>query len=142
PVRLLHRAARLAEGELGETRTLVLDRTRATDAEEALRAAEVTFSRFFNNTPFAIASLDGEGRILRTNAPFTRIFALSGGERGIEGLAMTEIVGEESRANLEKALAGAFANKSSVEPVDATLSGETPRSVRMYLSGVEASDTS
>ena len=142
PVRLLHRAARLAEGELGETRTLVLDRTRTTDAEEALRAAEVTFSRFFNNTPFAIASLDGQGRIVKTNAPFTRIFALSGGERGIEGLAMAEIVGEESRANLEKALGDAFANRSSVEPVDATLSGETPRSVRMYLSGVEASDSS
>lgn len=72
PVRLLHRAARLAEGELGETRTLVLDRSRGVDGEEALRASEVRFSRFFNNTPFAIAGLDETGRIVRTNAPFTR----------------------------------------------------------------------
>ena len=51
PVRLLHRAARMADGELGETRTLVLDRSSAPDTEEELRAAEVRFSRFFNDTP-------------------------------------------------------------------------------------------
>ena len=33
------------------------------------------FTRFFNNTPMAIASVDGEGRILRTNAPFMKLFA-------------------------------------------------------------------
>ncbi|HZY50304.1 MAG TPA: PAS domain-containing protein, partial [Devosia sp.] len=56
PVRLLHRAARLADGELGETRTLVLDRRGGIAGEEALRASEVRFSRFFNDTPFAIAT--------------------------------------------------------------------------------------
>ena len=61
PVRLLHRAARLADGELGETRTLVLDKSSGADTEEELRAAEVRFSRFFNDTPFAIATLDGAG---------------------------------------------------------------------------------
>ncbi|MDF2982543.1 MAG: CckA [Devosia sp.] len=73
-VRLMHRAARLADGELGETRTLVLDRRQGADKEEALRASEVRFSRFFNDTPFAIATLDKAGRIIRTNAPFSRIF--------------------------------------------------------------------
>ena len=33
------------------------------------------FTRFFNNTPMAIASVDGNGRILRTNAPFMKLFA-------------------------------------------------------------------
>lgn len=66
----MHHAARLADGELGETRTLVLDRRHGADKEEALRASEVRFSRFFNDTPFAIATLDSAGRIIRTNAPF------------------------------------------------------------------------
>ena len=64
PVRLLHRAARLADGELGETRTLVLDRSRAVAGEEELRASQIRFSRFFNDTPFAIATLD-ENRAIR-----------------------------------------------------------------------------
>src|SRR5690606_18167438 len=97
PVRLLHRAARLADGELGETRTLVLDRSRSATGEEELRAAEVRFSRFFNDTPFAIATLDESGRIVRTNAPFSRILAWSGGERSIEGHPMVELLAESSR---------------------------------------------
>ncbi|WP_404403242.1 cell cycle histidine kinase CckA [Pelagibacterium halotolerans] len=137
PVRLLHRAARLAEGELGETRTLVLDRSRGVDTEEALRAAEVRFSRFFNNTPIAIAALDSAGRVVRTNAPFTRIFGLTSGERGIEGLDMASLVDEESRRRLGIALEEARARKSEIDPVDATVPGEKPLSVRMYISGVE-----
>ena len=79
PVRLLHRAARLADGELGETRTLVLDRTGGAATEDALRAAEIRFSRLFNQSPFAVASLDEEGKIVSTNAPFTRVFAVAAG---------------------------------------------------------------
>jgi two-component system cell cycle sensor histidine kinase/response regulator CckA len=137
PVRLLHRAARLAEGELGETRTLVLDRSRGVDGEEALRAAEVRFSRFFNNTPIAIAALDAEGRVVRTNAPFTRIFGLTSGDRGIEGLDVATLIDAENRENLATALIDARAHKSEIAPVDATIPGDKARSVRMFISGVE-----
>ena len=34
----------------------------------------VDFARFFNSTPMAIASLDGSGTILRSNAAFVRLF--------------------------------------------------------------------
>ena len=46
----------------------------ARKSPEALRAAEVRFTRFFNNTPIAIAAVDRSGRIGRTNAPFLRLF--------------------------------------------------------------------
>jgi two-component system, cell cycle sensor histidine kinase and response regulator CckA len=39
------------------------------------RAAEIRFTRFFNSTPMAIAGVDAEGRILRTNAPFLSLFS-------------------------------------------------------------------
>ncbi|WP_206513266.1 cell cycle histidine kinase CckA [Pelagibacterium montanilacus] len=137
PVRLLHRAARLAEGELGETRTLVLDRSRGIGGDEALRAAEVRFSRFFNNTPIAIAALDTEGRVVRTNAPFTRIFGLTSGDRGIEGLDIAGLIDTESRPKFERALREARAHMAEIPPVDATVAGDKPRNVRIYLSGVE-----
>lgn len=137
PVRLLHRAARMAEGELGETRTVVLDRSRALDGEEALRAAEVQFSRFFNNTPIAIAALDASGRVLRTNAPFTRIFGLTSGDRSIEGLAIETLIDEDGAEKFRAALAEAKAHKSEIDHVDATVPGEQPRSVRMFISSVE-----
>jgi len=140
PVRLLHRAARLADGELGETRTLVLDRSRgATGAEEELRAAEVRFSRFFNDTPFAIATLDGVGRIIRTNAPFSRIFGWSGGEKSVEMRPLADLLTDGYRPALAEALAAAAANRSQIDPVDATLAAQGDRAVRLYVSGSEES---
>ena len=139
PVRLLHRAARLADGELGETRTLVLDKSNAPDTEEELRAAEVRFSRFFNDTPFAIATLDGQGRIIRTNAPFGRIFKWSGEEKSLEMQPLSEMIGEGSRDKLARALADAAAHRSEIEPVDALLSVEGDHAVRLYLSASEMS---
>jgi two-component system cell cycle sensor histidine kinase/response regulator CckA len=140
PVRLLHRAARLADGELGETRTLVLDRSRtAAGTEEELRAAEVRFSRFFNDTPFAIATLDSQGRIIRTNAPFSRIFGWSGGEQSLEMHPLAELIAEGSRGALSTAVMAAAANRSEIEPVDATLAAKADRAVRLYVSGSEES---
>ncbi|WP_172123572.1 MULTISPECIES: cell cycle histidine kinase CckA [unclassified Devosia] len=137
PVRLLHRAARMADGELGETRTLVLDMTSAPDTEEALRAAEIRFSRFFNDTPFAIATLDSEGRIIRTNAPFGRIFHWSGEEKSLEMQPLIDLIGQGSRDRFARAIADASAHRSAVEPVDALLSAEGEHAVRLYLSGSE-----
>ncbi|GLQ09025.1 signal transduction histidine kinase [Devosia yakushimensis] len=142
PVRLLHRAARMADGELGETRTLVLDMSSAPDTEEELRAAEVRFSRFFNDTPFAIATLDGEGRIIRTNAPFGRIFRWSGEEKSLEMQPLSELIGEGSRDKFARAIGDATANRSEVEPVDALLNAEGDHAVRLYLSASELSEGS
>ncbi|UXN72465.1 PAS domain-containing protein [Devosia sp. A8/3-2] len=142
PVRLLHRAARMADGELGETRTPVLDMSSAPDTEEELRAAEVRFSRFFNDTPFAIATLDGEGRIIRTNAPFGRIFKWSGEEKSLEMQPLSELIGEGSRDKFARAIGDATANRSEIEPVDALLNAEGDHAVRLYLSASELSEGS
>jgi two-component system, cell cycle sensor histidine kinase and response regulator CckA len=142
PVRMLNRVARLAEGDLGETRTLVLDRTRGSDVAEDLRAAEVRFSRFFNNTPFAIAALGQGGKLLRTNAPFMATFGVAAGERPIDGLAIHELIASDARGRLDNALEAVAANQSVVEPVDAVLSADTERSVRIYLSSVEHAEPS
>ena len=137
PVRLLHRAARLAEGGLGETRTLVLDRSRGADTQEELRAAEVRFSRFFNDTPFAIATLDRDGRVVRTNAPFGRIFAWSDEASSIEGQPMVSLLAEANRDAFQRALAQAAENRSSIEPVDVQLASGGEHSARLYVSASE-----
>jgi two-component system, cell cycle sensor histidine kinase and response regulator CckA len=142
PVRLLHRAARLAEGELGETRTLVLDRSRGADAAEELRAAEVTFSRFFNDTPFAIATLDAQGRIVQTNAPFTRIFGIEAGQRSVDSMPIADLVSEDSRSAFARAIADAQANRSEVSPIDTAPSGDEERAVRLFVTGTEERDGS
>lgn len=143
PVRLMHRAARLAEGGLGETRTLVLDRNRGSeDLEEELRAVEVRFSRFFNDTPFAISTLDDDGRIVRTNAPFTRIFGVNLGEHSVEEQPLVDLVGGEYREKLVEAIADAQARKSDIAPIDVMLSQDGDQAARLYISSSEEVDGS
>src|SRR5690606_10381626 len=93
---------------------------------------------FFNDTPFAIATLDETGKIVRTNAPFSRIFAWSGGDRSIEGHPMIELLAEGSREALSKAIEAAGAHRSEIEPVDALLAAAGDHAVRLYVSGSES----
>jgi len=139
PVRLLHRVPFGENGVAGDSRTLVLNRSRGEEASEALRAAEVRFARFFNNTPISIASLDTEGRVLRTNAPFLSLFGavdLSG-----DPPKLADFVAEGGREELGKALAAAARGIGEIAPFDIPLSdGNDIRSATFYVSAVTEGD--
>jgi two-component system cell cycle sensor histidine kinase/response regulator CckA len=138
PVRLLHRVGFGADGAAGDSRTLVLSRAAGADASESLRAAEVRFSRFFNNTPLAIASVDRDGRIGRSNAPFAKLFgAFVRRSPGEQRPLLISAVAERDRPRLAEALAAAIAGQSAIPPVEASLSERGDRSVRFFLSAVQ-----
>ena len=140
PVRLLHKVPVGATGKPGDSRTLVINRSSGEDVSETLRAAEVRFQRFFNNTPIAIAEVGRDGAIGRTNAPALKLFggvvkADAEGARG--SLADTVIAAD--RAKLAEALSAAVEGKGDIEPIDVQLSGGDPnrkRSARFFVSSV------
>ncbi len=134
PVRLLHRVPMTMDGAPGATRTLVLNRSPGEDASEALRAAEVRFSRFFNNTPMAMAALDSRGRIGRSNAAFVRMFGQSRDESGSRRLV--DLVREADRPKLEAALASAKDGVADVPPIDAVRARDGERTARFYINPV------
>ncbi len=142
PVRLFHKLAFGADGTPGASRTLVLNRARD-DGTDPQRAAEIRFMRFFHHTPMAIATVDRDGGIVRTNPLFARLFhtvlrgdGSEGGDRSIGA-----VVAERDRAALEAAIAAAAAGDSDIAPVDAVLAGEggpgTERYGRFYVTAVE-----
>ncbi|MEP3278117.1 MAG: response regulator [Stappiaceae bacterium] len=136
-VRILHRVPFGADGLAGESRTIVLNRSRGEDASEALRAAEVKFARFFNNTPIAIASLDRQGVIGRTNAPFLKLFGTPGGEES-GSRKLLDLVASGGRDQLEAAVKAAAGGQGFVRPIDIALTeGEDGRSATFYISTVE-----
>jgi len=135
PVRILHRVAYSNDGMAGPSRTLVINRAPAKRRPRTLRAAEVRFARFFNSTPMAIASVDADGVILRSNAAFARLapsalrtIAGEGGPAIYRGLI------ERDRAGLREAIAAAGEGKGDIAPVDAGLHGEGERSARFFVS--------
>ncbi|HUZ33802.1 MAG TPA: response regulator [Xanthobacteraceae bacterium] len=135
PVRLYHKLAFGADGAPGASRTLVINRARDYEVDPQ-RAAEVRFLRFFHNTPMAIATVDRDGGVIRTNPLFARLFhnALSAesGNRSI-GLA----VAERDRGALEAAIAQAARGRGDIAPVDAALAGDGERFGRFYVTAVE-----
>ncbi|MCA1242386.1 response regulator [Stappia stellulata] len=135
PVRIHHRVPFGAKGRAGESRSLVLNRSKGEDASEALRSSEVRFARFFNNTPIAIASVARDGTIRKTNAPFVRSFGAADGGNGAAKLI--DLVAESARPALAVALAAASDGQSEIPPVDVRLDDrEDGRSATFYVSAV------
>ena len=139
PARLYHKVAFGADGTPGSSRTLVINRA-GDHGSDPLRAAEVRFMRFFQNTPMAIATVDKQGTIVRSNALFARLFnpVLKG--EGSGGRSILAVVGERDRSGLEAAIKRAADKQGEIDPVDATLEGLGDRSARFYVTAVEEQD--
>jgi two-component system, cell cycle sensor histidine kinase and response regulator CckA len=134
PARLLHRLAFGADGLPGASRTVVLNRA-SDDGSELQRAAEVRFMRFFHHTPMAIATIDRDGGIVRTNALFARLFqGLIGGDA--RSRTVRAIVAERDWPPLEAAIVQAAQGRGDIAPVDSALAGQGERSARFYVTAV------
>lgn len=139
PVRLIHRIAFAADGTAGISRTLVLNRSHGGEgagSAEGLRAAEVRFARFFNNSPLAIATLARDGSIESSNARFA---ALLPATQPSERRDILSLVAQGDRAKVQAAFAEALAGRGEIDPVDAALEGENARSARFFFVPAEAS---
>jgi two-component system, cell cycle sensor histidine kinase and response regulator CckA len=141
PVRLYHKIAFAADAAPGASRTLVLNRA-AGDGADPLRAAEVRFMRFFNNTPMAIATVDRSGRIARNNGLFAHLFqnVLKGEAVPPQGRSIRDVIADRDRAALDIALAAAARGHGDITPIDAVLAGESERWARFYVTPVEEAE--
>ncbi len=135
PVRLFHKVAFGADGTPGVSRTLVLNRAKD-DGSDPQRAAEVRFMRFFQNTPMAIATVDKNGRIARSNARFASSFD------GMlnESRSILTVVAERDRAALEGAIRKAAEGQGDIAPVESALAGSNERWASFFVSAVEEED--
>jgi len=137
PVRFLHTVTGGRDGGAGQTRTLVLNRAQGSDTASDLRAAEIRFTRFFNSTPMAIAGVDRDGRLLRTNAPFLSLFSPAVDRDSVERrVRLDSAFAEAGRPALAAALAQAAEGQADIAPFDAAVAGDDKRSMRVYVSAV------
>jgi two-component system, cell cycle sensor histidine kinase and response regulator CckA len=139
PVRLFHTIAFGADATPGASRTLVLNRAQDNGADP-LRAAEIRFMRFFHHTPMAIATIDRDGGVVRTNPLFARLFpAVRSGDRTQRSILLA--VAERDRRSLEAAIDQAAQGRGDIAPVDALLAGDGERFGRFYVTAVEEQDS-
>ena len=134
PVRLLHRLVFSADRLPGPSRTLVINRAPGEEPAEDLRAAQVRFARFFNQTPMAIAAVEANGHITRSNAAFAKLApdALSGADASFyAGLV------ERDRPAARAAIEAAAQGRGDIPPLDVALSGDARKLARLFISATE-----
>ncbi|UCI33376.1 cell cycle histidine kinase CckA [Mesorhizobium sp. B4-1-4] len=137
PVRFMHRVSASREGVGGPTRTIVLNRTQGEDASADLRASEVRFTRFFNSTPMAIAGVDANGRILRTNAPFLLLFSSVVDRDAVDRrVRLDTVIHERDRPAFAAAFEKARQRQADIDPIDTVLPGNEERHIRFYVNAV------
>lgn len=136
PAKLVHNVSALRDGAPGESRTVVLMRAKGAETDQS--ASAMRFTRFFNNTPMAIASVDGNGRILRINAPFLRLFAgvVSRDDVDAGSAQLERIVHDSTRDMLMEALAAAKDRQGDIAPIESRHPGDENRYVRFYVNAV------
>ncbi len=138
PVRLYHRVPISSDGAPGATRTLVINRSAAAMGDSgALKDAEIQFTRFFNSTPVAIAGVNKNGQIIRTNAPFQKMFSSIIEKHGsVSDLKYTDVIPDDEKTQIEDVFDQALAGQGEISPVDLSINGEENRFVRFFVSPV------
>ncbi|MCC0036082.1 MAG: response regulator [Hoeflea sp.] len=137
PVRLVHRVSATRDGAPGESRTIVISREEGGSGVHDAASAEMRFTRFFNNTPMAIASVDGDGKILRTNGPFLQMFAGLVTRDDMErGSLFETVLREEDRRTFQDALSQAADKQGDIAPIDSRRADNEERHFRFYVNAV------
>ena len=134
PVRFYHRVQTNKDGTSGASRTIIINRSAGEDGLSEQRAAEVRFTRFFNSAPMAIAALDKDGKVLRTNGPFHKLFSgLFDHDAVDRHLALEAVVHERDRASFRQALSAAVARQADISPIDSVMPNDDQRYLRFYF---------
>ncbi len=137
PARLVHSVSSTRDGAPGESRTIVINRRADDESDQPGSIAAMRFTRFFNNTPMAIASIDGDGRILRTNAPFLKMFSGAVSRDDMDnGAKLALVVHENERQKLADALAAAKDLQGDIAPIDSRHPKDEARHFRFYVHAV------
>ncbi|MBL0848805.1 MAG: PAS domain-containing sensor histidine kinase [Candidatus Liberibacter ctenarytainae] len=135
PVKIIHHVLASYDDKPGESRTVVISRKNLDSNDSSGTIATMRFNRFFNNMPMAIASIDKKGRILRTNAPFLKLFP-STMEKNSTSHDIFSIVHENEKQKLITALDDANNQKSDILPIDSRHPEDENRHFRFYINAV------
>ena len=120
PVHVIHRVTFDDQKRLLFSRSLVLERNVPPADADSIRAVETRFLGFFGAAPIGIAMVDAGGAINRCNPAFTRLFGVG----NLKGMALVDLVDEDSRPPLVTALQQGRLGKAIAVPIDIGFAGD------------------
>ncbi len=137
PVRFMHRVSANRDGAAGPSRTIELNSMQGEDNSAELRASENRITRIFNTTPMAIAGVDLQGRIVRTNAPFLSLFSSVVDRDAVDRkVRLDTVIHGRDRVAFAAALEKARLKQADIAPIDTVLPNNEERHIRFYVNAV------
>ncbi|MCC7252931.1 response regulator [Hyphomicrobium sp.] len=102
-------------------------------AEDGPAAAEARFARFLQSSPFGIATIGADGRLMSTNAAFARMIPEGSAAVGSPAAdVLCRFADADTRAAVEGALRHALSGTLSPAPVEITVGPNSEFSRRLY----------
>jgi len=90
---------------------------------------------------YQFLQVNSSGEIVRTNAPFQRMFdTVIKAEGSAGGMQYTKMVSTEDVTQLQDIFAEALSGNSDINPIDLSINGDEDRHVRFYVSHVAQVD--
>ena len=123
-----------SHGGRGMISVLVLERTNDLPHQGTRAEIEARLSRLFHAAPVGIATADRDGRIVTTNAAFTRMFSI---EDRAAPAAVRDLVPpgqEEAGRALARAIERAVSGRAGAAPVEVTFGPKNELARRVYVS--------
>ena len=146
PVRMVQMSPLESEGDgavdgtidvRGAIRMLVHNRSDAQLDEEMMRDVEMRFSRFFNNAPIGIATVDGSGEVDLANASFMSFV----GQPVKAGQKLVDLVVPEDRDAVSECLEETLSGKIARPPFDIRMESRSDKVAQLYAARVDGADS-
>ncbi len=108
PAQIVHSVTSMRDGAPGESRSIVLTRQKSGESDQSASAAGCGSPASSTTRRWRLPPVDGEGRILRTNAPFLKLFSGIVSRNDVENGALLEVIVQDGdKSKLQQALAAA-----------------------------------
>ncbi|HJZ44888.1 MAG TPA: ATP-binding protein [Hyphomicrobiaceae bacterium] len=123
-----------SQGGRGMTSVLVLERSSDLPHQGTRAEIEARLSRLFHAAPVGMATSDREGRILTSNAAFTRMFSIEDRAAPANVRDLVPSGQEEAGRELAKALERAVSGRAGAAPVEVSSGPRNELARRIYVS--------
>ena len=138
--RILHRPPAKSDGAGGLSHLIILDTLPGARTGSDVPDMTAQFSRLFQSTPIAVATVDDKGRIGETNRAFSRMFTHTGEQFDPGKSALADLVADDEQIEVRQALDAARSGQMNIEPVDLVFGENGERCGRFYFSSTPAMD--
>ncbi len=136
PVEIVARMDR-GQGQVGGMTLIVMQQTQKSAPVGDVASSEAHLARVLHSAPFGMATLGVNGRLLSSNAAFTRLLAATSAVQGVSLVDMIGATGDvEAQRQLETALSEINAGRITVAPIEISFGPDRQTTRRLYLAPV------